>query len=141
MPPRYPYKQLNWYPHLSPDEAALWDRFIGQFPDMYDECSYDVKVGKAPPFVTENPDPAMQQQAPLYQYKIDVVGYKGDQTDVIELKKGATMRVFGQVNGYRQLYRRDVDPASDPKAIVVTDSLLPEMDELAIEAGVQIVVV
>lgn len=136
-----PYEKRSWYAHLSPDEAQLWDKFITEFPDMYDTVAYDVKIGRPPDFVTEHADPAMRAQAPLYQYKIDVVGYKGSSVDIIELKKYATFRALGQVNSYAHLYKRDIDPLSEPKRIVVTNQLMPEMDVLAEAAGVLMIVV
>ena len=137
----YPYGKRNWYPHMMPEDVAIWERFMQQFPDMYDSCEYDVKVGQPPEFVTGHDDEAMRAQAPLYQRKIDVVGYKGDQIDIIELKPRASTSALGQVNGYRHLYMRDYTPPETPKAVVITDQLLPEMDELAAAAGVQLVVV
>lgn len=137
----YPYEQRYWYPHLSPAEAAIWHRFIKKYPDAYDQVAYDVKVGTIPDFVLNQDDPAIRKQANLYQYKIDVVGFKGDDIDVIELKQGATMRAIGQVKGYRKLYTRDVSASAKGKDIIITDVLMPDMDELAKEEGVELVVV
>lgn len=136
-----PFGKRNWYPHMMPEDVAIWERFIEQFPDAYDHCQYDVLVGKAPDFVVNNPDPAMQKQANLYQYRIDVVGFKGDQIDIIELKPRAGTAVLGQINGYRHLYMRDYLPPETPKAVVITNELRPEMLELASVAGVTLVVV
>lgn len=137
----YPYLKLHWYPHLSPIEAEIWDRFIGEFPTVYDSCDYDVKLGSIPDFVLEHPDAEMRAQAPLYQYKIDVIGYKDDQSDIIELKHAATMRALGQVKGYRDLHMRDFPAPVIPKCVVITDVLMPDMAHLAFAAGVQLVVV
>lgn len=135
------FEKRYWYAHMMPEDVAIWQRFIEQFPDAYDNVSYDVKVGKAPDFVTGHEDPAMQAQANLYQRKIDVVGYKDDQIDIIELKPRASTSALGQVNGYRHLFMRDYSPPETPKAVVITNELLPEMGELAHAAGVTIVVV
>lgn len=138
---KYPYQKLSWYPDLSPVEAEIWGRFIEAFPDMYDSVDYCVHIGTIPNHVRAHPDVAMQKEAPLYQYEIDVVGYKEDQVDIIELKHWATMRALGQVIGYSRLYQRDIDPLAEPKKVVITDRLLPDMDHLAFNMGVQLVVV
>lgn len=137
----YPFAKRSWYPHMMPLDVAIWERFIDEFPDAYDYVQYDVKVGKAPEFVSEHEDEAMQKQASLYQRKIDVIGFKDGEIDIIELKPNAGTAALGQVNGYRHLYMRDYSPPETPKAVVITDRLLPEMGELAHLAGVQIVVV
>jgi hypothetical protein len=83
----------------------------------------------------------MQKQAPLYQYKIDVVGFKDETIDLIELKQSATMRAIGQVNGYTRLYIRDFSPPEPPRQLIITDALMPEMTALAADAGVILIVV
>lgn len=136
-----PYGKRNWYPHLMPEDVAVWERFIEQFPDMYESCQYDVLVGTVPDFVKDNPDPAIQKQANLYQKKIDVVGLVQDQIDIIELKPRCTMSTIGQVLGYKHLYIRDYLPPADPKAIVICGGTTPDVGEFASASGVQIVVV
>lgn len=136
-----PFEKRYWYPHMMPEDVAIWNRFLEQFPDAYDNVQYDVKVGKIPEFVEGHDDEAMRAQGTLYQRKIDVVGYKGDQIDIIELKPHASTSALGQVNGYRHLFMRDYSPPENPKAVIITDQLLPEMGELAHAAGVTIVVI
>ncbi len=126
---------------MMPEDVAIWERFIEQFPDAYDSVQYDVKVGGAPDFVKDHPDEAARGQVPLYQRKIDVVGFKSEQIDIIELKPRAGTSALGQVNGYRHLYMKDFSPPETPKAIVITDTLLQDMGELSAQAGVQLVVV
>jgi hypothetical protein len=137
----YPYEQRYWYPHLSPAEAALWHKFIAKNPDAYERVAYDVKVGTAPDFVLQSDDETVRKQASLYRYKIDVIGFKGNQIDIIELKQSATMRAIGQVKGYRKLYVRDVDANARGEDIIITDLLLPDMEHLAAEENVKVVVV
>jgi len=137
----YPYKKLSWFPDLSHIEAEIWGRFIDAFPDMYDSVDYCFHVGTIPPMVAAHPDSSMRAEKFLYQYEIDVVGYKGDQVDIIELKHAATMRALGQVNGYRELHMRDFPSSVIPKPVVITDVLMPDMGHLAFAAGVQLVVV
>lgn len=138
---RYPYAERYWYPHMGPEDAAIWVRFIKAFPDAYDECQYDVKVGKIPDMVLESPDPAIRGQAPLYQRKIDVVGWRDGKPEVIELKPAASASAIGQVSGYSYLYARDINDGVKPAALIITDRLLPEMEELADVQGVRIIAV
>ncbi|TAK58898.1 hypothetical protein EPO14_01105 [Patescibacteria group bacterium] len=117
----YKYGKLPHYPHMMPADVAIWERFIDAFPGAYDACQYDVKVGTVPGFVEGAEHTHEQAQAPLYLRKIDVVAYKAEQIDIIELKPNASMSSIGQVNGYRILFVRDFNPPVKPKAIVITD--------------------
>ncbi len=136
-----PYGKRYWFQHMKPLDQAIWERFMEQFPDAYDNVQYGVRVGSVPDFVAGHEDPAMQKQAEIYQREIDVVGFKGDQIDIIELKPRAGTSALGQVNGYRHLYELTYTPPEKCKAIVITDELLPDMNLLAAQADVFMVVV
>lgn len=141
MGERTPYGKRGWYKHMKPEDVAIWERFIERFPEMYDEVEYGVRVGTVPQFVSEHSDPAMQAQADIYRREIDVIGHKQGQIDIIELKPDAGTSALGQVRGYVSLYERDYTPSVFPKAIVITDRLLPDMNLLAAQMGVMMVVV
>lgn len=141
MAERFPFEKRNWYPHMMPEDVAIWERFIEQFPDAYDSVEYDVKVGSVPEFVAGHDDPAMRAQAALYMRKIDVVGYKADQIDLIELKPNAGTSSLGQILGYKHLFIRDFMPPEDPKAIVITNAVRPDTGEIAHSMGVTMIVV
>lgn len=137
----YPYEQRYWYPHLSPAEAALWHKFVAKNPDAFEQVAYDVKVGTIPNFVMEQEDEAIRKQASLYRYKIDVVGFKEGKISIIELKQSATFRAIGQVKAYGKLYARDIGNTLPIEYIIITDVLMPDMQELAEQEDVSIVVV
>lgn len=141
MRERFPYGKRNWYPHMMPADVAIWERFIELHPDAYDFVEYDVKVGSVPEFVSNNPDEAMQKQAPLYEKKIDVLAYFRTEIDIIELKPRARMSTLGQVKGYVTLYKRDYEPLEKINAVIITDALMPDMGELAKAEGVGLYIV
>lgn len=136
-----PYEPRYWYPHLSPSEARIWDRFVRKNPDVFERVAYDVKVGSVPDFVLEHNDAAIRAQRDLYRYKIDVVAFKGEEVFIIELKQAATMRAIGQVIGYKELLKREYKPASEPKLVIITDVLMPDMNVLTSSVGIQIIVI
>lgn len=135
------YERRYWYAHMGPEDAAIWERFITKYPDAYDECQYDVKVGKVPDFVLNHEDASIRGQAPLYQRKIDVVAWKDGRPEIIELKPRAPAGAIGQVNSYSYLYARDIADGVKPAALIVTDTIQPEMEELCDVAGVRIIAV
>lgn len=141
MEGEYNYEKRYWYPHLSHVEAAIWDRFIDQHPEAYTSVDYDVKIGPVPEFVAEHDDPAMQAQAPLYQYKIDVIGYNSLGIDIIELKERAQFYTVGQVKGYARVWSEDALPPKPPRCVIIAERLAPRVAEHAKAEGCMIFLV
>jgi len=141
MPETFPFEKRHKYPHMMPYDVAIWERFIEQFPDAYDHVQYDVKVGSAPEHDTIVNLETMGDSINLYKKKIDVIGYKGDQIDIIELKPNAGASALGQVRSYGVLYTKEFNPPITPKLVVITDTLKTDMGILAHDMGVQVVVV
>jgi len=135
------YGKRYWYPHLQPKDIALWERFIEQNPDAYDFVQYDVCVGDDPEFETEMPGMEEGEEWKLYQKKIDVVGFKQEQIDIIELKPRAKASAVGQVKLYKKLYKRDYKPPTGPMAIIITDEMAKDVKEFANEEGVEVIIV
>ena len=135
----YPYKKLNWYPHMMPADVAIWERFIDNFPYLYDSVEYDVHVGTVPAFVLEHDDKTMRGEIPLYKRKIDVVGHSELNLDIIELKPRAGMAAIGQIKGYTTLYERDMKPTKKPRGVIITDTADSDVKEIAKQEGIKII--
>lgn len=133
-------KRYN-YPHMKPRDVAIWERFIDRYPDAYETCQYDFGLGDIPPFMEQTSSPQGQAMRELYRLKIDVLGFKGDTIDLIEVKPEAGTSSIGQVVGYVELYKRDMKPTKPVRAVIVTDTLKPNMDFLSQQANVTLIVV
>lgn len=132
----YDYGPRYWYPHLSTVEAAIWDRFMQKFPRQYDTVQYDVKIGKAPDFVTNHIDEAIRAQAGIYKYKIDVLAHAPKILDIIELKDKAQFYTVGQVKGYRHTFMLEHPTLGEPRCIIVAASFAPGVEAMARTEGV-----
>jgi len=141
MPEQMPYGKRNWYPHLGPEDRAVWEQFIDQNPALYETVEYDVPVGTVPEFVMAHEDDAMRKQEKLYKKKIDVVARVAGRIDIIELKPLCTFSTIGQVRGYKFLYIRDYSPTVEPAAIVICAQTTPDVLEHAKAEGVEVIVV
>ena len=126
---------------MKPRDVEIWERFIDKYPDAYETCQYDLHVGDPPTFNTLMDDGTDRNQAALYQLKIDVVGRTPDHIDIIEVKPDAGPATIGQVLGYRALYIRDEKPTQPINMVIVTNMERLNMDFLARNAGVRLVVV
>lgn len=139
MTERMPYGKRNWYPHMKPNDVALWERFLVAFPEAYDECAYDVWVGSVPDFAKEPAGPDGGTAEGLYKKKIDVVGFKADQIDLIELKPQAGASAVGQILQYKMLYEKENALEGKTKAVIITDTYNADVAAFAASMGVHMV--
>lgn len=141
MSESYPFEKRGWYPHMMPEDVAVWNRFIEKFPASYERCEYDVAVGAVPDYVKADPEANVATMERLYKKKIDVVAFQGSDVDIIELKPACTMSTIGQVKGYKHLYLRDVAPNSSPFAVVICGAASEDVIEFARNEDVRVIVV
>ncbi len=134
-----PYEKRYRYPHMAPLDVAIWERFITANTDIFEVVSYDVPVGEGAGFDTLVNPATGGDVNKLYQRKIDVVGRKNGMFFVVEVKPRASTSAIGQVKGYVTLFKRDYTINEPVVPIIVTDSLLPEMELLAKSEGVQLI--
>lgn len=137
----FKYEKGYWYPHMKPRDIEIWERFIAKYPDAYEKCQYDFAVGDVPPFIASASSREGQAMGELYKLKIDVLGYKGDTIDLIEVKPDAGASSIGQVLGYVELYKRDVKPTQAIRPVIVTSSLRTNMEFLTAQQGVKLFIV
>ena len=45
MQGRFKYGKLSKYPHMKPEDVAIWERFLLDYPEYFDTVDYDVSVG------------------------------------------------------------------------------------------------
>lgn len=135
------YEQRNSYPHMAVADTAIWTRYVAQFPDAFKEAAYDVAIGEGAPFDTVvNPETGAHVNR-LYQRKIDVVLRDGGGVILVEVKPRATTAAIGQLKAYAKLWARDFPDHPITQLVIVTDALAPEMEFLAQDEGIQMVVV
>lgn len=138
---RFEYKLLSKYPHLNKYDAAIWNRFIVDYPDKFLRVDYDVVVGKTRKDATELKEEWQRNRDYLGKYKIDVVGYTENSIYIIEIKPKAAAKALGQIIMYDYLYQRDYKPQKQTIATIITDELMPDMDELCNEHNIKLYIV
>lgn len=133
---RFPLQKLAKYPHMQPEDIAVWERFLINKPEYFKRVDYDVPVGKGAP---QNPDHPKNIQADgkiLTQKKIDVVGYFANSVTVVEIGPIADMRKLGQILTYHKLYAADHPEHSKVLKMVLCGEVERELEDLFIENGV-----
>lgn len=133
------YEQRDYYPHMAVADTAIWSRYIQRYPDAFKEAAYDVAVGAGAEFDTVVNPATGGDVKKLYQRKIDVVLRDGGGVILVEVKPRATTAAIGQITGYATLWKRDFPDYPITQLVIVTDSIAPEMEFLAHDAGVEII--
>lgn len=133
-----PYERRHKYPHMGPEDKAIWERFIDANPTAFDFCAYDVPVGSVPEFDTVVNGVTGGDAERLYKKKIDVLAWKGEVLFIIELKPSAGAGAIGQVTSYKALFKREYSPKEVLQAVIITDVMKPDMEFLAEENRVVI---
>lgn len=111
------------YPHLLPDDIPVWERYLAAFPDRYDRIEYDVRVGngRLAPFGSAPNIRKMQRD--LSRRRIDAVGFRPGQIDIIEITRLADLKAIGQLTAYPLLYQQTFRQTPNLHTILVAEEL------------------
>lgn len=138
---RTKYEKRPWYANLRENETIIWDRFIDKNPEEYEEVIYNLHLGEGAEMPKDTPENIARDWKLLTQYKIDVVGFRVNNFDIIEIKPYAGASAIGQVISYAELYKKHIDPAALPHLVIITDQLRPDTELLAKQLNIKIIVV
>jgi len=138
MTGRFEFKTLAKYPHMKPEDVAVWERFITKNPGYFDSVDYDFPVGEGAPTSPDHPPEIQYDHKILTQKKIDAVGYRGNTVTIIEVKPIADMKALGQALTYSHLYAIDHAEATDIQRMVVAGSIERELEGIYTQHDVQI---
>ena len=130
-------KQLA-YPHMMPNDIAVWELFLNAYPLRFDRLEYDVHVGVGYGYDEESPDWHVRLAKGLTQYRIDVVGWNSREATIIEVKPYAGLGTLGQLLGYRHFFIKDIHVPTLPHLLAVTDQTTADMRDLLREFGIEL---
>ena len=133
------YGKKRKYDHMKPGDVAIWERFMEKYPDAYKSVIYDLSLGQGSIIPDGTPDNLAKDFRLLGQRKIDVVGIKDDNIDIIEVKPNAGPSAVGQILNYIELYKGYIDPEAKPNALIVTDQQQRDMSQLAFNFGIKVI--
>lgn len=140
MPGRFKYETLSQYPHLAPNDRAIWERFMVAFQDAYESVDYDLHVGEGAEAPLDTPpDQYTENHRQLTQKRIDVTGYKKNGTvDSIEVRPNAGSSAIGS-SVVNAILLRKLLPRTDVKAVIITDHAQADIISIAAGVGIEII--
>lgn len=129
------------YPHLMPEEIPIWERYLAKYNPDFDTYEYDVKVGTPTLLPDDTPDNIKEMSDSLTTKRIDIVAWKMGQPTVIEIKTIVGMKALGQAITYPILLAEGLNLAELPAAMVIGETVVPDMDRIFAMAEIPLVVV
>jgi hypothetical protein len=132
---------LGWYPHMARRDATIWERYLKLEASSWVGFAYDVALGGQN--VT---DPAATEAEILgwrfsTAQRIDVVGDRGAEHWIIEVRSQARMGAIGAVIGYTMLALREPWTELPLVPCVITDNMSPDVRYVAEQLSVQVIIV
>ena len=135
--PRWPATPLPKYPHLVGSDIPIWDSWIRQHGSYFSGIDYDVHVGQGLEPEKDQPYPMQMMWVSLTQKRIDVVGYRPNETWLIEVKDRPTTAAVGQCLSYKILYDIDFAPSSPPIPCLIAGSIEPDIETVLVNFGIR----
>ena len=130
MTGKYAYAKLAKYPHLRPEDILIWEKYLKNLPGFYESVDYDVHVGKGRDYPEVEEPKIYEDMKWLSLKRIDVVGYRKDQVDIIEIKPRAGASAVGQIEVYADLYKEKFPDVKNIKKIIITDEMDPDITRI-----------
>ena len=141
MSGRLPYAPRTKYPHMTGEEAEVWDRFMVKFPVRFDSVDYDFRVGHGELVPEHFPENYARMVTQLSQLRIDVLAWNSDDPSIIEVKGRASISALGALLGYRVLFVRDFPEYGMPNLMLVCETITADALHVIQQIGIPVEVV
>lgn len=109
----------RYFPERTGRETILMRDFLKAHGEEYDRVAFSVRIGEG---IAANPEhlPGVQEMTRYNsRMRIDILAWRGDLADIIEVKERVLPAVLGQLIAYRQMFLEENPGAREPRLIVV----------------------
>lgn len=134
-------RRNRFYPHLLEPDIDLWLRFLDKYEDKYTTFDYDVRIGHG-----RDPgnsfSPVMRNMGiELSQRRIDVVAYKENEIEIIEITVSAGLKCIGQLETYPILYKSTYKPFLPVTTLLLAEKLEADIEPILKERNYNYIVI
>lgn len=116
------------FPHLLPDDIAVWQAFLKQSPERWLNIDYDVRVGPGTDPGDSVSEKYRHMGIDLSQMRIDAVGHHNKLIEIVEITTQAGLKAIGQLVSYPILFRDNFPTPQIVVPLLVCTSLKPGID-------------
>ena len=111
------------FKHLLPKERLLWWKFLEHKKGEYLKFDYDIRLGRGITELNHIPPELWNMARALSKKRVDIIGYKEEAIDLIEVKVRAGLGAVGQLLAYLYFYKAQFKPSLPIHLLIVTDFL------------------
>lgn len=132
---------MNKYPHMMPDDIAVWSEYLKAPVVRILEVWYDVHVGNGLEGVASDDVIGSRISRGIYRKRIDAVCRVPGGYWVVEVKPVGSMTALGQAISYAELFARDYFVKGAIIPIVVCSEVDNDLINTFDHSGVGLIVV
>lgn len=125
------------YPHMQPDEAAVWQRFLVKMPWTAVNVLYDVRLGEGAAVAEGVPAWVRSMAWALSTKRVDAIVETPLEFVIVEVKERGAMSAVGQLLGYLVLFNRQYRPQKRVRLALVCAHIAPDMGPILQEYGIE----
>lgn len=129
------------FPAMLPREREIWRGWLREHEQGFDRFDYNVRLGEGQDPGPSFPDFIRRDSILITQKRIDAVGFQGSQVTIFEVKERAGLSAIGQLVGYAALWRAAHPLEPEPRLVLVTNVLDPDMVPGLRSAGIALALV
>jgi len=126
---------------MSKSDTLLWNSFLVKYPDLFDSCDYDLRLGPWSDFPADLPDKIFFDGIWNSLWRVDVVAYKDSEIHIIELKPNSMANAIGQVICYDILFRAQFTNFESIHLAIITDIIKPPLQFCADRLSIKLYIV
>ena len=109
----------RYYPERTGRESIVIRDFLTAHAYEYDKLQFSVRIGTPPELGFEHLQGIKRMAWYALAKRIDILGWRGAQPDIIEVKERMIPGVLGQLGTYRHLLLEELPGIPEPKLIAV----------------------
>ncbi len=109
----------RYYPERTGRESVVIRDWLRLHGTEYDRIAFSVRIGTGLDADPEHMDGIQRMTRYNSRMRIDVLAWRGEEPEIIEVKERVTAGVLGQLLGYRQLFIEENPGTITPRLTVI----------------------
>ena len=117
----------TYYPHMLPDEARIWTKFLQTTHLDFIRIDYDVHLGQGILPLPGEPDFMKDLKLAVTRKRVDAVAETAEDIWIFEVKPRIGMSALGQLINYFELYQAEYRPTKGIMLVAVGEREEPDI--------------
>lgn len=114
-------------PHMARRDLPLWSRFLDELGNKYTGFFYDAALGDGTDPGPDQPDEFRYAFVRLTRLRADAIGVQPTNWTLFEVRPNAGAGALGALVTYRALWMEDPPDVRPLNAVLITDTIRPQL--------------